>query len=84
MARRKPSPSEILARLREIDLLTADGMGLPDALRVVGVLAAEYEQWRAEYAGLLRTLGPLAGGPPRIMRKTNRPVSDRPARTIKP
>ena len=63
MVRRKLSPSDILERLRVIDALTADGRPIADALRFAGVLPAEYEKWRSEYAGLLRTLGPLAGAP---------------------
>ena len=73
MARRKLSPSDILERLRAIDALTADGRPVGDALRVVGVLPAEYEKWRSEYDGLLRTLGPLASGPPKVMKKLRRP-----------
>jgi hypothetical protein len=83
MARRKLSPSDILERLREIDSLIAHGTGISDALRVVGVLPAEYEKWRDEYAGLLRTLGPLACAP-RAMRKSRRRISGRPSRTVKP
>ena len=72
MARRKPSPSEIVERLRTIDALSADGRPLADALRLAGVLPAEYEKWRSEYAGLLRTLGPLASAPPKVMKKSPR------------
>ena len=72
MAKHTLSPSEILERLRAIDLLTADGRPIADALRLAGVLPSEYEKWRSEYAGLLRTLGPLAGPPPREGRKSRR------------
>ena len=60
MARRKLSPSEIVERLRVIEALTADGHSVAGAMRLAGVLPAEYDQWRSQYAGLLRTLGPLA------------------------
>ena len=83
MARRKLSPSDIPQSLREIDSLTADGTPVAEALRFVGVLPADYEKWRNDYAGLLRTLGPLAGAP-KAVRKSPRPVSGRPARTVKP
>src|SRR5271157_3736003 len=72
MASRKLSPREIVERLQAIDALTADGQPIAGALRVAGVLPADYEEWRSEYAGLLRTLGPLASAPPNIMKKPRR------------
>jgi hypothetical protein len=60
MARRKLTPSEIVERLQVIDALTEDGQSLVDAMRLVGMLPSEYLQWRLEYAGVLRTLGPLS------------------------
>ena len=56
MARRKLSPSEILERLQAVDAFAADGQPIAVALRAAGVLQVEYDQWRMEYAGLLRTL----------------------------
>jgi putative transposase len=61
MSRRKLSPSEIVDRLQAIDALAADGRPLADAVRLAGLLPDEHERWRSEYAGLMRTLGPLAG-----------------------
>ena len=69
MARRKLSPSEIVERLRVIEALTADGHSIAGAMRLAGVLPAEYDQWRSEYAGLLRTLGPLASVAPKTARR---------------
>jgi hypothetical protein len=83
MARRKLSPSDILERLRAIDALTADGTPVGEALRVAGVLPAEYEEWRNEYAGLLRTLGPLASAPPKVRKKLRQAGLGRPVRTVK-
>jgi putative transposase len=83
MARRKLSPSDILERLRVIDALAADGRPIADALRLTGVLPAEYEKWRNEFAGLLRTLGPLASAPPKVTKKLRRAGTDRPVRTVK-
>ena len=82
MARRKFSPSEIVERLRLIDTLTAEGQPIVDALRLAGVAPAEYEEWRNEYAGLLRTLGPLASAPPNARAKSRRPGHGRPVRTV--
>ncbi len=83
MARQKLSPSEIVESLRAIDALTADGQPIAEALRFAGVLPAEYEDWRSEYAGLLRTLGPLANAPPKVMKKSRRAGPRRPVRAVK-
>jgi hypothetical protein len=69
MSRRKLSPSEILGRLQEIDALTSDGRPLGEAIRLAGVLPDEYGRWLSEYAGLLRTLGPLLEAGPELVRK---------------
>jgi hypothetical protein len=83
MARRKLSPSDIQERLRVIDELTAQGRTIADALRIAGVFPAEYEKWRNEYAGLLRTLGPLARTPSKAMRKLHRAGPGRRVKTVK-
>ena len=82
MTRPKFSPSEIVARLQLIQALEADGQPLADAIRFAGMLPREYERWRSEYAGLLRTLGPLPCTPPKVMKRR---AEDRrpPVRTIK-
>ena len=54
-----------------------------DALRVAGVLPAEYEKWRNEYAGSLRTLGPLASAPPKVTKKSRRAGTGRPSGRVK-
>ncbi len=45
---------------------------MAEALWFAGVIPSEYERWRSEYAGLLRTLGPLAAAPPRGGKKSRR------------
>ena len=72
VARRKLSPSEIVERLRVIEALTAEGQPIAGAIRAAGVLQAEYDLWRVEYGGLLRTLGPLASSPSRPARRWRR------------
>ncbi len=72
MARRKLSPGEIVERLRLIDALAEDGRPIGVAIRLAGLLQVEYDQWRSEYAGLLRTLGPLACASPKLMKKSRR------------
>ena len=82
MAKRKLSPSEILERLQLIDALTADGQPIADALRFAEMLPADYDKWRSEYAGLLRTLGSFAAAP-YLIKKSRRGGSRRPPRTVK-
>jgi hypothetical protein len=82
MAIRKLSPSDILDRLWVIDTLAAEGRPLADALRAAGVLPDEYEKWRNEYAGLLRTLGPLASMPSKAKKKLRRAGSRGPVNTV--
>jgi hypothetical protein len=72
MARRKLSPSEILERLHAIDALVEDGQPMADAIRMAGVPQVDYDRWRLEYNGLLRTLGPLVGAPPKPAKRTRR------------
>ncbi len=55
-----------MERLQAVEALIADGQPIGDALLLAGASSVEYEQWRSEYGGLLRTLGPLASAPPRI------------------
>ena len=69
MAKRKLTPGEIVERLQVIDALTEDGQPLVEAMRLVGMLPSEYLQWRLEYAGVLRTLGPLSDAPWDMIRR---------------
>ena len=81
MGRRKLSPSEIVERLQTIDALTQHGQPLAEALRLVGVQPSDYLRWRLEYAGLLRTLGPLSDPPQGIIRSPR--LAGRARRTIR-
>ncbi len=78
MMRSKFSPREIVQRLQMIEALTADGLPIAEALRSVGMRAAEYDRWRLEYNGLGRTLGSLLSAPPKLAKKTRRVGSTRP------
>jgi hypothetical protein len=72
MVRGKSSAREIVARLQMVEALTAEGLPMAEALRSAGVLQPEYDRWRIEYNGLVRTLGPLLRAPPRLRKKTGR------------
>ena len=58
MARKKRSPEEIVAKLREVEALRLSGKTCAEAVRSIGVSEVTYRRWRAEFGGLIRTLGP--------------------------
>ena len=75
MMRSKFSPREIVQRLQTIETLTAEGLPVAEALRSVGMSAAEYDRWRDEYSGLRRTLGPLLAAAPKPLKRPRRAAS---------
>ena len=52
MARRKRSPEEIIGKLREAEVLLAQGKKVAEACRAIGVTEQTYYRWRNEYGGL--------------------------------
>jgi putative transposase len=52
MARTRYKPEEIVAKLRQVDVLTLQGQTLADAIRQIGVSEVTYYRWRQEYGGL--------------------------------
>lgn len=51
MARKRYKPEEIVARLRQIDVLLSQGQSAADAVRLIGVTETTYIRWRREYGG---------------------------------
>ena len=51
MAKRHTA-EEIVAKLRQVDLLMAQGRPVADAVRSIGVTEVTYYRWRNEYGGL--------------------------------
>jgi transposase-like protein len=51
MAKRH-KPEEVVAKLRQVDVLTSQGMPIVDAIRSIGVTEVTYYRWRNEYGGL--------------------------------
>ena len=45
-------PEEIVAKLRQVDVLTSQGTPMADAIRSIGVTEVTYYRWRSEYGGL--------------------------------
>jgi putative transposase len=53
MAKQKRhSPEEIVAKLRQVDVLTGQGKSIAEAIRAIAVTEPTYYRWKAEYGGL--------------------------------
>lgn len=51
MAKRH-KPEEIIAKLRQVEVMTGQGASMADALRSIGVTEVTYYRWRSEYGGM--------------------------------
>jgi transposase-like protein len=47
-----PTPEEVVAKLRQAEVLIAGGKSVADTVWALGVSEATYHRWRAEYGGL--------------------------------
>src|SRR5215208_4872078 len=53
MGRKKThTPEEIVAKLRQVEVLAAQGKAVAEAVRSIGVTEQTYYRWRAEFGGL--------------------------------
>ena len=52
MARKRHTAEEIVSKLRQVDVLMAQGRQVADAVRAIGVTEVTYYRWRNEYGGL--------------------------------
>jgi putative transposase len=52
MPRKRHKPEEIVAKLRQVDVLVAQGQSVADAVRLIGVTEVTYYRWRQEFGGL--------------------------------
>ena len=52
MAREKYKPEEIVAKLRQVDVLVSQRRSVAEAVRSVGVTQFTYYRWRREYGEL--------------------------------
>jgi len=52
MPRKRHSAEEIVAKLRQVDVLAAQGRPVAEAIRSIGVTEVTYYRWRSEYGGL--------------------------------
>ena len=52
MASKRHTPEQIVAKLRQVDVLTSQGTSVADAVRSIGVTEVTYYRWRQEFGGL--------------------------------
>ena len=52
MPRKSYKPEEIVAKLRQVDVLISQGQSAADAIRQIGVTEVTYYRWRREFGGL--------------------------------
>jgi len=52
MPRKSYKPEEIIAKLRQVDVLTSQGQSVSEAIRSIGVSEVTYYRWRQEFGGL--------------------------------
>ena len=52
MARKRFKPEEIVAKLRQVEVLQSQGMAVVDAIHQIGVTEVTYYRWRKEYGGM--------------------------------
>jgi transposase len=52
MPSKRHKPEEIVTKLRQVDVLVAQGKTVTDAIRVIGVTYVTYSRWKQEYGGL--------------------------------
>ena len=52
MPSKRHKPEEIVTKLRQVDVLMAQGKTQADAIRAIGVTHVTYSRWKQEYGGL--------------------------------
>ncbi|BCM83831.1 transposase [Methylobacterium indicum] len=52
MGTKTHKPGEVVAKLRQVDVLVSQGQSVADAIRGIGVTEVTYYRWRKEFGGL--------------------------------
>jgi putative transposase len=52
MSQKHYRPEEIIAKLREAEVLLGQGNKVPEVVKAIGVSEVSYYRWRKEYGGL--------------------------------
>ncbi|CAH1650911.1 transposase [Hyphomicrobiales bacterium] len=51
MPKKRHKPEEIVAKLRQVDVLVSQGQSVADGIRSIGVTEVSYYRWRREFGG---------------------------------
>ncbi len=54
MAGKRDKPEDVVLKLRQVEVLQGQGMGIADAVRQIGVSQQTYYRWRKQYGGMSR------------------------------
>jgi putative transposase len=52
MSQKRYRPEEIIAKLREAEVLLGQGRKVPEVVKAIGISEVSYYRWRKEYGGL--------------------------------
>ena len=52
MSQKRYRPEEIIAKLREAEVLIGQGKKVPEAVKAIGISEVTYYRWRKEYGGM--------------------------------
>jgi transposase len=52
MTSKKHKPEEVVAKLRQVDVLVSQGQTVAEAIRAIEVTEVTYYRWRREFGGL--------------------------------
>ena len=52
MGKKRHKPEEVVAKLRQVDVLLSQGKTVAEAIRSIGVTEVTYYRWRQEFGGL--------------------------------
>ena len=72
MARKIYKPEEIVAKLRQVDVLTSQGESVAETIRSIGVSEVTYNRWRQEFGGLKGA--PLRAAVTSVPRRSRTPL----------
>jgi transposase-like protein len=54
MAGKREKPEDIVAKLRQVEVLQGQGLTIAEAVRQIGVTQLTYYRWRKQYGGMNR------------------------------
>ncbi len=76
MKRKRYSPEQIIAMLREAEVKIAQGMAVGEVSRQLGIAEQTYYRWRKEYGGLKTTQAKKIKGLERENSRLKKAVAD--------